>query len=112
MTAENTNKPSISIIWILTGIILSGLAWYISDGLNGDFWYLMWVAPVPVLLLSLKTSGRVAFLIGFLAYIIGRLSWFSYLVTVAALVPAIIITILPSLVFALIILGNRWCIKR
>ena len=112
MTADNTNKTSISIIWILTGIILSGLAWYISDGLNGDFWYVMWVAPVPVLLLSLKTSARQAFLIAFVAYLIGRLSWFSYLVTVATLVPAIIFTLLPSLIFAVIIIGNRWCIKR
>jgi len=112
MTADNTNKTSISIIWILTGIILSGLAWYISDGLNGDFWYVMWIAPVPVLLLSLKTSARQAFLIAFVAYLIGRLSWFSYLVTVATLVPAIIFTLLPSLIFAVIIIGNRWCIKR
>ncbi|MEO6977353.1 MAG: nitrilase-related carbon-nitrogen hydrolase [Mucilaginibacter sp.] len=111
MTADN-NKTSISIIWVLTGIVLSGLLWYISIGLNGDFWYLMWVAPVPILLLSLKTSGRAAFVIAFIAYIIGRLSWVSYLVTVATLVPAIIFTILPSLVFALIIIGNRWCIKR
>jgi len=110
MTEKTTT--SISKIWIIAGIILSGLAWYISDGLNGDFWYLMWVAPVPVLLLSLKTSARQVFIIAFVAYLIGRLSWFSYLVTVATLVPAIIITLLPPLVFAVIILGNRWCIIR
>ena len=112
MTVDNNNKTSISKIWILAGIILSGLAWYISDGLSGDFWYLMWVAPVPILLLSLKTSARQAFIIAFVAYLIGRFSWFSYLVRVATLVPAIILTLLPPLVFAIIILGNRWCVSR
>lgn len=112
MTTDNSNTTSISKIWILTGIVLSGLAWYISDGLNGDFWYLMWVAPVPVLLMSLNTSPHQTFTIAFIGYLIGRLSWFSYLVRVATLVPAIIITLLPPLVFAVIIIGNRWCIKR
>ena len=111
-TDKPTNTVSISKTWIIAGIIFSGLAWYISDGLNGDFWYLMWLAPVPVLLLSLKTSARLTFFISFTAYLIGRLSWFSYLLTVATLVPAIIFTLLLPLVFALIILVSRWCILR
>src|SRR6185312_12826753 len=47
------------------------------------------------------------FFISFLAYLIGRLSWFSYLVTVATIIPAIIFTITLPLIFALIILITR-----
>ena len=94
-------------IWIIAGIIFSGLCWYISNGLNGDYFYLLWVAPVPILLISFTVSAKSTFLISFLAYLIGRLSWFSYLITVATVIPAIIFTIALSLIFALVIVLSR-----
>ena len=47
------------------------------------------------------------FIISFIAYLIGRLSWFSYLVTVATVVPAIIFTLALPLFFALIMIITR-----
>ena len=93
--------------WEIAGISFSGLCWYISDGLNGDYWYLLWVAPIPIILLSLNASTKKTFLISFLAYFIGRISWFSYLVAVATMVPAIIFTIAFPAVFAVIMVGTR-----
>jgi apolipoprotein N-acyltransferase len=87
--------------------IFSGLCWYFSYGLTGNFWYLQWFAPIPVLIVSFKTSAKTAFLVSFLAYLIGRLSWFSYLVSVATLVPAIISILILSLIFALITISAR-----
>ncbi|HSN07513.1 MAG TPA: nitrilase-related carbon-nitrogen hydrolase [Hanamia sp.] len=99
-------------ISVIAGTILSGFCWYISNGLNGNYWYLLWIAPIPVILISLNSSGKKAFLISFLAYLIGRLSWFGYLVTVASLIPAIIFTIALPLVFAIImVLTRRMIIK-
>src|SRR5512138_3425131 len=92
---------------ILIGILVSGFCWYLSIGLNGDFWFLLWIAPIPVLFISLQVSGWQTFFISFLAYLIGRLSWFSYLVMVASIVPAIIFTLLLPLIFALIITLSR-----
>lgn len=94
-------------VLIIAAIIFSGLCWYISNGLNGDFWYLLWFAPIPLLLISFKATAKATFFISFIAYLIGRLSWFSYLVTVATLVPAIIFTIALPLVFALIMTITR-----
>src|ERR1700712_5102157 len=94
-----TNKFSIAIL-----VILSGLCWYLGNGLIGDFWFLVWIAPIPVLLIAFTNSGRMAFTVSFIAYIIGRMSWFSYLVRVATLVPAIVFTLIMPLVFALIII--------
>jgi len=107
---KNINTPA---LWmIIAGVLLSGALWFVSTGLNGDFWYLVWVAPVPVLLLSLRSSAKNAFIISFAVYLIGRLSWFSYLERVATLVPAIILTLLLPLIFALIILLTRYVIIR
>ena len=46
-------------------------------------------------------------IISFIAYLIGRLSWFSYLVTVATVVPAIIFTLALPLFFALVMIITR-----
>ena len=47
---------------VIAGIIFSGLCWYFSAGLNGDYWWLLWIAPLPVLLISLHVSQGKAFL--------------------------------------------------
>jgi len=93
--------------FILAGIIVSGLCWYISYGLNGDYWYLMWIAPVPVLLISFNVTAMQTFFVSFIAYLIGRLSWFSYLVSVASLIPAIIFTVALPVIFGLIMIITR-----
>jgi apolipoprotein N-acyltransferase len=104
---NNTDQRLRRRIIILTGTIISGLCWYFSNGLSGDFWYLMWLAPVPVLLISFRVTGKLAFLISFIAYLIGRLSWFTYLVSVATLIPSIIFTIAFALFFSIIITFTR-----
>lgn len=91
----------------MASVIISGLCWYFSTGLSGGFWYLLWIAPIPVLIISFNAKAKTTFYISFLAYLIGRLSWFSYLVTVATIIPAIIFTIALPLIFALIILITR-----
>lgn len=102
-------KPILAKVLV---VFISGILWYLSNGLNGNFWYLLWIAPIPVLILSFNSSAKTAFVISFVAYLIGRLSWFSYLVTVATLVPAIIFTIMLSLIFAFIVLLSRATVKK
>jgi apolipoprotein N-acyltransferase len=72
----------------------------------------MWFAPIPVLIISFNSSGKKTFIIAFIAYLIGRLSWFSYLMSVATIVPAVIFTILIPLIFALIITGTRQIVLK
>lgn len=111
-TTKQTDKLFLKKIFIYASIIISGLCWYFSNGLSGDFWYLLWFAPIPVLLISFKTTGKMTFIISFIAYLIGRLSWFSFLAGVATLVPAIIFTIALPLIFALIMpITRRTVIK-
>ena len=110
--SSKTNVSSPKIISIIAAMLFSSVCWYVSYGLSGDYWYLVWLAPIPILILSFRLSAKAAFLIAFIAYAIGRLSWASFLVSVATLVPAIIFTILLSLIFAVIVLITRRIVVR
>jgi len=94
-------------LYIIAAILISGICWYFSFDLSGDFWYLIWIAPIPVLVVVLHANGKQTFFIAFVAYLIGRLSWFPYLNKVATLVPAIIFTLIIPLIFAVIMLITR-----
>ncbi|WP_157805328.1 apolipoprotein N-acyltransferase [Confluentibacter citreus] len=91
----------------MAAILVSSVCWYLSNGLHGDYWFLLWIAPVPILLLSFKMSAKNSFLMGFLTYFLGRLCWFSWLADVVSLVPTIIFLVILSLIFAFIIIGTR-----
>jgi apolipoprotein N-acyltransferase len=112
MSVQNRNQHPRQRILIISAIIFSGLCWYFSNGLRGDFWYLLWLAPVPILIISFRVTGKMAFAISFIAYLIGRLSWFPYLVSVATLVPAIIFTIAFAFFFSIIIIITRQSVLR
>jgi apolipoprotein N-acyltransferase len=99
-------------IIISTGIVFSGVCWYLSGGLTGTYWFLYWLAPVPVLFISFNIRGWQAFFIAFIAYLIGRLSWFSYLLTVVPIAVVILFTLIPSLVFAILIVAGRRIVLR
>jgi len=110
--AQATNSLFTKRIFVIAGIIFSGLCWYFSNGLNGNYWYLLWLAPISVLLISLHATGKVTFIISFMAYLIGKLSWVTYLISVATVVPAIIFTLTLPLIFAIItVLTRRTIIK-
>jgi apolipoprotein N-acyltransferase len=108
MTVSQKPNP----LFIISGILFSGLCWYLSYSLSGDYWYLLWVAPIPILMLSFRLSAKPTFITAFIAYLLGRLSWFSYLVSVATIIPAIIFTILIPFIFAIIILQTRRIVTR
>src|SRR5438105_4649254 len=102
MTSQKINP-----LLIIAAIIFSGLCWYLSCGLSGNYWYLLWFAPIPVLLVSFQSSAKQAFVFAFAAYLIGRLSWLSYLLMVLPAALAILFTVLLPLIFAFIIILTR-----
>lgn len=101
---------------IALSVVFSALCFYFGNGLNGDYWFLVWIAPAPLLVISIMYSKKLAFLAAFTAYLLGRLSWFAYLEELATTIPALIYTILPASVFAGVILlsasrvlqRNKW----
>ena len=107
INAQAANSFFARRILAIVGIIFSGLCWYFSYGLSGDYWYLLWLAPIPLLSISLHTTGKMTFVISFIAYLIGRLSWVTYLISVATVIPAIIFTLALPFIFALIMVLTR-----
>jgi apolipoprotein N-acyltransferase len=92
---------------IALSILASGLFFYFGNGLTGDFWFLVWLAPIPIIYLAIQSSAKVAFGASFVAYAIGKLSWFGYLVKITAVMPTIILVAVLALVFAGIIILTR-----
>lgn len=111
-TNEAKNTLSSNIVAVTGAILFSGICWYFGNGFSGNYWFLVWIAPIPVIYWSLRLSAKAAFVISFIAYLIGRLSWFSFLVSVATLIPAIIFTLLLPLLFSIILLLSRRVILR
>jgi apolipoprotein N-acyltransferase len=93
--------------FVAGAVITSGLCWYFANDLSGNYWYLMWVAPIPVLITSFRLSGKKAFFVSFVAYLLGRLSWLPYLMAVLPAPLAIFFTVLLPLICALIVLLVR-----
>jgi apolipoprotein N-acyltransferase len=111
-TNQEINQLLKKWLWVSFSIVISGLCWYFSNGLTGEYWYLLWIAPIPIIYISIKATGRQTFFISFISYLIGRLSWFVYLVSVATLIPAIFFTLILSFSFALILVLTRKVILK
>jgi apolipoprotein N-acyltransferase len=100
---SRTLSKSLKLVYVL----LSGLCFYFGFSLDGNLGWLMWIAPIPVLYLSLQVKPGQAFLLAFIAYLIGKLSWLSYLLNVLPKPLAILYTLIIPLIFALIIVAAR-----
>lgn len=99
-------KP-VSKAILAAGVLFAGICWYLSFSLLAHIWWLLWVAPVPILYFSLRFAGRWTFLIAFTGYLIGRLSWVPYLLSVMPLLLALMFTVLLPLIFALQVIAAR-----
>ncbi|SHN24093.1 nitrilase-related carbon-nitrogen hydrolase [Chitinophaga sp. CF418] len=104
---QPVSKPFIGI-----SVLFSAICWYFAFSLSGNFGYLLWVAPIPVLYCSLFLKKKWAFLIAFASYLLGRLSWLPYLLSVLPVPLAILFTVLLPLIFALIVIAARKIILR
>lgn len=67
---------------------------------------------MPVLITSFRLPAKGAFFVSFIAYLLGRLSWLPYLLTVLPVPLAIFFTVLLPLIFALIVLLTRKIVLR
>ena len=88
-------------------VLLSGICFYFGSGLEGNLGWLIWIAPIPVLYISLFVKPGQAFWLAFIAYLIGRISWLPYLLSLMPAPLAIAFTVILPLIFALIVVGSR-----
>lgn len=107
---KTQSPPSKLILTIATTV--SGLLWFFVISVSGDYGFLLWIAPLPILWISLQSSARTSFVCAFLAYLIGRLSWLSFLSALMPPVSIIIVSVLPPVLFGLYILLNRLIVLK
>ncbi len=111
MQQQQLNKQP-GLIFIIISILFSGTCWYFANSLNGAYWYCLWIAPVLVLIASFRVKAIWGYVIAYLAYAIGRLSWFGYLSIVINRSIALQITLTLPLLFALFIVIVRAIVRR
>ena len=98
------------ILFNALAVVLSGALWYFANDISGDFGYLMWFAPAPVLYASFHTRRPWAFLMGFLALSIGRISWFFILASIMPAGVVLVTLTVVGLIGAVILLLSRWVV--
>ncbi len=78
-------------------IVLTALAYFYATGLN-PYWWLLWLAPLPIMLLAYRSSTCMALISAFLAYFLGN---FAQLSMIATHVPLFLKPLIPSFPFIL-----------
>ncbi len=96
----------------LSAVALSAAAIYFADSLH-PVWWLMWLAPLPVLLLAPRLKVLSLFGAAFLAWAFGHLNLVSYYRIVQIPYPIITLAVTaPAALFALAVLLYRFLLLR
>jgi apolipoprotein N-acyltransferase len=86
---------------------------YFATGLH-PLWWLLWIAPVPVLVVAPIVSRRLAFFTAFGAYALGGLNLWAYFHNLLSTpIPLLVLFItLPAAAFAAAVLLFRWLLTK
>ena len=105
------NRYNILLV-VVAGLASAGLL-YFGTGLHPT-WWLLWVAPVPVLAIAPRLRATAAFLLGSMAWILGEMNQWNYLRHVIELPLRIIILffVIAAVVFGLGGLFTRSFLRR
>lgn len=91
----------------------TGVLSYLGTGLH-PIWWLLWLAPVPVLAIAPRLGGTSAFLLGSVAWLIGEMNLWKYARNEMQLPLQVIILffVIPAAVFGLGVLFTRSLLRR
>lgn len=101
-----------TLLVAFAGLASAGLL-YFGTGLHPT-WWLLWVAPVPVLAIAPRLHASAAFLLGSIAWILGEMNQWNYLRHVIALPLRVIILffVIVAVVFSFGVLFTRSFLRR
>jgi apolipoprotein N-acyltransferase len=89
----------------------SAAAWYFGTGLH-PVWFLLWIAPLPVLLAAPRLRAWPAFGAAFLAAALGGMNIWSYLREVAPLPVTLLAILGPAVIFGWFVVVHRGLVLR
>ncbi len=100
------------LIWrVSAATLISAILYFYSTGLNLAA-ALLFIAPVPVLIVAYRSTARTSFIISFAAYALGGLNIAGYMSRLAPLPIVIITIVLPGVMFSLTVLISRFAALR
>jgi len=98
---------------VIGAAITSAALFYFGTGLH-PIWWILWLAPVPVLAIAPRIHGSTAFLIGSSAWFVGEMNQWNYVRHYIEL-PwpiAFLYFVVPAVVFGLAVLFTRSFLRR
>ena len=102
-----------SILLVVDAGLSSAAFFYFGTGLH-PIWWMLWLAPVPVLAVAPRFRAGAAFLLGLIAWLIGESNQWKYVRHYIEL-PAQIVAlyfVIPAAVFGLSVLFVRSFLRR
>ena len=102
-----SHNPVLAIVTF----VLSGILFYFSTGFH-QCWPLLWLAPIAPLVYAYYYSYSSSFWVGFFAFVLGKLNMLAYLGTGMPAVLIITPIILESLIFAIVLVVNKWTVEH
>ncbi len=102
-----------NILLVIAAGLASAAFFYLGTGLH-PIWWLLWLAPIPVLAIAPRLRGRGAFLLGAIAWFLGEMNQWNYVRHEMELPPPITILyfVVPAVIFGLGVLFVRSFIRR
>lgn len=100
-----------SLKQFLPAVAASAVAWYLGTGLH-PAWFLLWLAPLPVLLIAPRSRAWTAFAAAFLSAAIGGLNEWSYLRELTPLPVTLLAILGPAIFFAWFVVIHRGLVLR
>ena len=96
----------------VAGLVSAAFA-YLGTGLH-PIWWLLWLAPIPVLAIAPRLHGSAAFFLGAIVWLIGEMNQWKYVTHEIELPPHITILyfVVPAVVFGFGVLFVRGFIRR
>lgn len=109
----DSKKSLVEILLVAATSVFSGALFYFGTGLDPR-WPLLWLAPVPVFFLAARASTRTTCAAALFAYFLGGLNVWHFFRNVLEipLLAVLMFTLIPALLFALIVLAWRRLLLR
>ncbi len=97
---------------LVAGFVSAGF-FYFGTGLHPT-WWMLWLAPIPVLVVAPRFGGGAAFLLGSIAWLIGEINQWNYVRYYLELPVAITVLFFvgPAVLFGLGVLFTRRFLRR
>src|SRR5207247_807016 len=102
-----------NVLLVIAAGLASAALSYLGTGLH-PMWPLLWLAPIPLLAIAPRLRASAAFLLAFVAWMIGEMNQWNYLTRAIDLpLPLIALAlVIPAIVFGLGVLFTRSFLRR